>query len=426
MVQAGQDVNAKALVVARGGKIWARGTDCCPIIFTDASDPLDGTYPINTRGQWGGLIILGKATNNLRLAQGGLAVADGVGTIEGLVPGDSRNHYGAALGSEDDDDNSGELRYVSVRHGGTDIGANNEINGITLGSVGRGTKIEFVEVISNDDDGIEFFGGTVDLKHAVVQYCNDDYIDWDQGYSGRIQFVLGVMLPQSGVAAQGDEGMEIDGDDENSDQMPLSNPDSWNITILGRGANRGVLAKERTQGRIANSIFVNFAAGVDLDDDRSGGNGDAYDEWLAGNHVYTNNCFDGVTDLLTIGGVAAGAPDLATFNGQGNVLAPGVIDWSFAIDPLTNTVTDGYDPVPDAGTVTSSALPPVDNFFDRVNYKGAFKPGATPWTEGWTLAAVLETDNSIVSCPEDINGDGVVDVNDFLDLNSAFGDTCGN
>jgi hypothetical protein len=419
----GEAEDANALVVARGGKIFANGNAHCPIIFTDENDPLDGTYSINNRGNWGSLIILGRATNNLLLADGDLAVADGVGTIEGLVPGDSRNHYGAAPGQEDDDDSSGVLRYVSLRHGGTDIGDGNEINGLTLGSVGRGTVVEHVEVVANDDDGVEWFGGTVDCKYLTVLFCNDDYFDWDQGWSGRAQYLFGVMLPAFGeLSAQGDEGFEVDGDDQDSENPPLSNPTVYNATIIGRGANRGVLAKENTQGEVSNSIFANFPQGVDVDTDRAT---DAYNQWLNGDLVFQNNSFAGVDQIFTVGLAAPSAADLASFTGDGNQDDDGVIDFSFTIDPTTNAVTDAYNPVPALGQATSSISAPNDGFFDPVQFRGAFKPGAEPWTAGWTLGALLESDNSLISCPEDINGDGTIDVQDFLDLNSAFGTDCG-
>jgi hypothetical protein len=98
----------------------------------------------------------------------------------------------------------------------------------------------------------------------------------------------------------------------------------------------------------------------------------------------------------------------------------------FTINPATNAVSAGFNPVPAAGTGSSTEQAPVDDFFEGAAYKGAFKPGATPWTEGWTLGSILELDNSLISCPEDINGNGVVNVDDFLQLIGAFGNTCGN
>jgi hypothetical protein len=140
----GDSTDASVLIVARGGKIFAEGTATKPIIFTaesdDLNDPLNPAY--DTKGLWGGLIILGNAPIN---ASGGET------NIEGIPTTDPRGLYGGT----DENDNSGVLRYVSIRHGGISIGEGNEINGLTMGGVGRGTTIEYIEVFANLDDGYE-------------------------------------------------------------------------------------------------------------------------------------------------------------------------------------------------------------------------------------------------------------------------------
>ena len=123
-------------------------------------------------------------------------------------------------------------------------------------------------------------------------------------------------------------------------------------------------------------------------------------------------------------GAPAPAVTAAAFAGAGNTIIPGVIDFSMTFDPSTNTTTGALNPVP-VVDVTSPEVPPVDGFFSGVNYKGAFKPGAQPWTAGWTVSQLIGIDNSIVACPEDINGNGVVNVDDFLQLLGAFNTTCG-
>ncbi len=415
----GEGLDASALVISRGGKIFANGEEHCPIILTAEADPLDGTYSVDIRGQWGGIIMLGKSPNNLLLADGGLAVGDGEGTIEGLAPGDPRNHYGG----NDIGDNSGVMRYVSIRHGGTNIGADNEINGLTMGSVGNGTVLEYIEVIANVDDAFEFFGGSVDLKYGVAAYSGDDYYDYDQGYIGRNQFIVAIQLGNSTV---GDHGFEADGDDSNSGNTPFTDAKIYNATVVGRGANRGVLAREGFGGRISNSIFCNFDTGVDLADE-AGRPFDALQNFLNGTLVFTNNAFDGNNNLIRVNNGTAPANVVTLFANGGNSIVPGIIDFQNAINVSNNAVTNPYNLVPAAGTASSPEVAPVDGFFTPANYKGAFKPGTTsPWTANWTLAALLETDNALVACPTDINKDGQTDVNDFLELNSAFGTSCGN
>jgi len=175
--KSGQGTNASALIVARGGKIMAEGTAEHPIIFTSENDNLDGSVGDMEDGLWGGVIILGKAIIN---------TDEGEKQIEGIPESENRGLYG---GNNDEDD-SGIFKYVSIRHGGTDIGEGNEINGLTLGAVGSKTVIEFVEIFANKDDGVEIFGGKAQLKNIIVAFCGDDSFDYDLGYRGKVSFGL--------------------------------------------------------------------------------------------------------------------------------------------------------------------------------------------------------------------------------------------
>ncbi len=194
---AGTGANATALIIAKGGKINARGTQSSPIIFTSIADNiepgqikspnLDASYS----GLWGGLIVLGNAP---------ISADNDVMQIEGIPASDLNGQYGGA----DEADNSGVLEYISIRHGGANIGEGNEINGLTLGGVGNGTTINYIEVISNQDDGIEFFGGCVNVNNLVVWGAGDDAIDVDQGWYGTLyNFAV--------VCGGTDHGLEIDG-----------------------------------------------------------------------------------------------------------------------------------------------------------------------------------------------------------------------
>ena len=170
----GQGSLASALIVARGGMINAVGTADAPIIFTSVSDDLSTMDDLGPedQGLWGGLLILGNAPCSF---SGDVSELQ----IEGIPADDTFGLYGGNNPS----DNSGTISYVSIRHGGAVIGADNEINGLTLGGVGNGTTINNVEVIANSDDGIEFFGGTVDVSNALVWACGDDLLDIDQALS---------------------------------------------------------------------------------------------------------------------------------------------------------------------------------------------------------------------------------------------------
>ena len=198
--QKGTGSLASALIVARGGKILAEGTSEKPIIFTSIDDNIEVGQQAGTNlnesnnGLWGGVLILGYAKGSFK---GDVTEVQ----IEGIPAGDTFGLYGG----DDDEDDSGVFKYVSIRHGGALIGEGNEINGLTLGAVGRGTVIENVEVVANFDDGVEFFGGTVNASNLVVWAQGDDGLDIDQGYAGTIDNSLVVQGETS------DHAFEIDG-----------------------------------------------------------------------------------------------------------------------------------------------------------------------------------------------------------------------
>ncbi len=433
-------INAHALIVTRGGQIWANGSESCPIIFTSTADPLDGSYAVTNRGKWGGLILLGRAFNNVRstdLKDGGPAAStsitgtDGVGLIEGLAGGDNRHFYGAPIGSEINDDNSGILRHVSLRHGGELLGTANEINGLTMGSVGSSTIIEHVEVTSNLDDGFEWFGGSVNGKYLIAMHCDDDYIDYDQGWTGKLQFVYGLQGPDNsgGALNQGDNGMECDGDDGPGNIAAKSNPVIYNATIINRilpGADEGIEARREVKGTIVNSVFANLARGLNMSTDAAA-------NWNAGTFNVKGCTFQGATTPLRINAVApaAGSPEQIKFNTTDGNLAvadASLIDASFAISPLTsNTVTNRVNPVPAAGATSAQTtfLPPTDSFFSFAKYRGAFEPGGENWIPSYSVASDIGSDLSAVAgCTGDLNRDGVVNTTDFGLFVNAFNTTC--
>jgi hypothetical protein len=194
--EAGTGANATALLVARGGKLMAEGTATQPIIFTSVADEIEPgmvaspNLDPDLNGLWGGVIICGNAPIS----------ADAASVqIEGIPPSDQNGLYGGTVA----DDNSGSIKYISIRHGGANIGEGNEINGLTLGGVGSGTVIENVEIVSNQDDGIEWFGGKVSIKNAIVWNTGDDAIDTDQSWGGTLDNFI--------VINPGDECFELDG-----------------------------------------------------------------------------------------------------------------------------------------------------------------------------------------------------------------------
>ena len=248
---------ASALVVARGGKLMAEGTSDKPIIMTTQKDNIEvgemaGTnLNENDNALWGGLIVLGKAKGSFK---GDVTEVQ----IEGIPAGDTWGLYGGDV----DTDNSGVLKYISIRHGGALIGEGNEINGLTLGAVGSGTVIENIEVVGNLDDGIEFFGGTVSPKNLIVWSVGDDGLDIDQAYSGTISNSMVVLGGTS------DHAMEIDGPEGSYEAQFTLN----NITLKGNATtSKGEYADYRSSAMGAsNNIYTyNFKdeSDVELDND---------------------------------------------------------------------------------------------------------------------------------------------------------------
>jgi len=446
----GTTLAANAILVMRGGKIYAAGTESCPIVFTAEADNLNGTYPLTNKGQWGGIVLLGKAKNNLTApanvgGAGFYGVTTGIGYIEGFTSADARNLYGADPGQEDDNDNSGIITYVSIRHAGASVGANNELNGLTCGSVGRGTTLHHIEVISNDDDGIEFFGGTVDLKYATVMFQNDDAFDYDLGWTGKGQFWFGIKL-DAATFAGGDGGFETDGDDNKVNPAYFSHPVIYNATIIGNGSNTtptgggsgpfAINAKERAEGEIYSSIFSNYKSGFNMVKSLGtrGGTVEAYHNWTgldnAGNATPVAlkvqcNTFVGNTDALTVGGSVANlvAGDATKFAADGNVSSATLAGFDFTIVATGTTVSDQYDATPSTALATT-CVAPADGFFTPSNYRGAFSPSGTSWLSNWAYSALIDATNGLVPCPTDNNADGVTNTTDFLNLVGQFGVSC--
>ena len=374
-IAASLDGTAPALIVQRGGKIFATGTEACPVVFTAEADPMDNTYGIANKGQWGGLVVLGRAKNNLNATTNvgagklGTGIA-GVGFIEGFPAVNERNKFGMQVGQEDDNDNSGILTYVSIRHGGAIVGSNNELNGLTLGSVGRGTTIHHIEVVSNLDDGIEFFGGTVDLKYGSVLFNDDDAFDWDLGWSGRGQFWTAIKTDQT-TASGGDNGFESDGDDNKANAAYQSNPTVYNCTFIGSNNINGVATqkgaaawlKEQTQGTIKSSVLANYQHGVNFINDATRTGDDAYDNWINGTLKFECNTLVANTNQFRVSSAAPSQSDSLKFTTDNNVMVASVVGFSPVHNMITSTnvVSVKLDATPNPALATT-CTPPADGF----------------------------------------------------------------
>ncbi len=248
---------ASALIIARGAKINAEGTSTSPIIFTSSSDNIDAGQTAGTnlnesnRGLWGGLIILGNAPCSFK---GDLTEVQ----IEGIPADDTFGLYGGTIA----DDDSGILRYVSIRHGGALIGEGNEINGLTLGGVGSKTVIDNIEVVANVDDGIEFFGGTVNATNLLVWAQGDDGLDIDQAYSGTIDNAVVILGDAS------DHALEIDG----REGTATGSFTLTNVTLMGNlNTSNGEYADFRSKatGTVSNVYAKGFKDNSDVELDNN-------------------------------------------------------------------------------------------------------------------------------------------------------------
>ncbi|MEW6749440.1 MAG: T9SS type A sorting domain-containing protein [Candidatus Latescibacterota bacterium] len=364
----GQGESASALIVARGGRIDAQGTAASPVIFTaeadDVASPSD--LPRDARGLWGGVILLGRARLNS---------SPGETPIEGIPTTEPRGMYGGT----DDADNSGVLRYVSIRHGGTDIGAGNEINGLTMGAIGAGTTIEYVEVYNNQDDGFEFFGGTVNTRYLISAFNGDDAFDYDEGFRGQGQFWFAIQ-----DAETGNRGAEQDGGTTPEDGQPYAIPQIYNATYIGSGmasANAdndlAMIMRDNAGGRYYNSIFTDFPLrAVGVEDLASGE--DSRLRLEAGDLVLANNLW---WDFGAGSTFAELAPQFvaAHLTANNNRIA----------DPQLAGISRANDgrldprPSPAGPAYTGLASVPSDGFLQSVAYAGAF--GSTLWPAGWSF-----------------------------------------
>jgi hypothetical protein len=282
---------ASALVVARGSKINACGTADEPIIFTSVLDnisigELSGTNLTEIDNEkWGGLVICGAAP-----------VSTGDGDVEGQIEGIPADEEYGKYGGDDAADNSGSLCYISIRHGGALIGEGNEINGLTLGGVGTGTTIDHVEIVGNLDDGIECFGGTVNISNVIVAFQGDDALDIDQNYSGTISNFYVVH------GGDTDEGMEIDGPEGSTYTTGKFTLTNGTIrTVDGEGSAADL--KSKAQGTIENVVFSGYSKFVKVSasfNDDCTVKTDAYDRAIGGDLNVQNCEFIGASDMYSV------------------------------------------------------------------------------------------------------------------------------
>jgi len=390
-VSSGND--ASALVITRNAKINALGTADRPIVFTSELDQLNGNLTGRDVGLWGGVVILGNATLNSR-SDSAIVPAPITDQIEGIVLTGGDTALGT-YGGNNDDDNSGVFRYVSIRHGGAIVGTANELNGLSMGGVGRGTTIEYVEVFANRDDGFEWFGGTVNARNLVAAFCGDDSFDYDQGYRGSLQFLFAIQADNrqsdSDDGFLGDKGFEFDGATApEATATPIGGGFVFNATMIGIGnsfrpngvagaPNVAMHLRDNGAHKIFNSVFVDYANIFQIDADEQP-RLDAGDVRFENNTFFSHLAANNVVNATGGVGVFASGSNLrpASFTTGGNVNANAVLR---GISRSANRVLDPR-PAANSPVLNATVTAPLGGYVTATTYRGAF--GTANWAAGWT------------------------------------------
>ena len=347
-IQAGTTIYGGAeldfLVISRGSQIIANGTRTAPITLTSLSDLTGEANIASTRGEWGGLVINGKAPIN-DCPEG----ADG-GTAQCTKEGEANS---GLFGGDDPNDSSGLLNYVVVKYAGSNVDPENQLNGIAFQGVGSGTEVDYVQVHNNLDDGVEFFGGTVSAKHLVLTGNADDSLDWTDGWRGGIQYLV---IDQAGDS--GDNGIEADNREGDETAEPRSLPRIANMTLSGNPGERAIRLRRGTGLELYNSVVQGSERCLRVQGDSL-------------NQLGTGIKFDGVS--FDCGTLVEG-DDAAAIN---NLLGG------------SNASTTGQ--------VVSAADLSGDALFEPTNFIGAVQNADEDWTLGWTVG--MPNTATDFSCP---------------------------
>jgi hypothetical protein len=363
------DITEKgALIIERGAKLIADGRATDPIVFTSGK-----AIGQRTPGDWGGIIMLGKAPTNRPL--------DPAPVIEGGV--------GRKYGGTDPNDESGILRYVRIEFAGIAAEPGSEINGLTLGGVGSGTTIENVQVSFGNDDAFEFFGGTVNCKNLIAFVTADDDFDFDFGYQGKIQYGIACRKPDFVDGGDAGNGIECDNDGSGSAATPVTRPQLSNFTFVGPNNAAGTAAnhnfgnrwRRATQFVLRNSIMIGWAkAGFSME---SKATADAY---VAGTSEFRNNLVHTNTagafyrgDATAIAVITAAAIQAKAESEGGLTLANA--DDAQLTAPYYSTAPN-FLPKTGSPALTGASFTGMNSYFTSGTFRGAI--GTSNWTTGWT------------------------------------------
>ena len=379
------DVTEKgALIIEPGAKLMAEGTESKPIVFTSGKAVGD-----REPGDWGGIILLGKAPTNRGTTT--------LPTIEGGV--------GRTYGGTDPEDNSGTLRYVRIEYAGIAAQPNSEINALTCGGVGSKTIIEHVMTAYANDDAYEFFGGTVSPKYLVAYATADDDFDFDFGYSGTIQYAVSLRDPRFVDPGDAGNGIECDNDGNGTEATPNTHPVLSNLTIIGPNNATGTAGNHNYGNRWRRAARFTFINSIILGTQKGGVSIESklsYDAYMAGQSEFKNNIIYAVTKPFTTDSstarayittypanpiskevqaamiAEAAAPLQAKAVADGNLIATSADEVALA-SPFNLTAPDF---LPKGGSPALSGTFVSKPGIETVTFRGAF--GTTNWLNGWT------------------------------------------
>ncbi len=357
------------LLVNRGSQLFAEGTATTPIVFTSRQN-VDGTTTENSQGQWGGIVLAGRAPQANCSIFPLVVPVTCTGTVEGTS---------AFFGGNSPADNSGRLRYVQIKFSGFEISTGNELQGLTMAGVGSGTTIDHIQVYNSSDDGIEIFGGNVNLRHIVINGADDDGLDTDTGWRGGAQF--GIVTQRAPGSTSRSAGFEFSAAPKTTPLASryISQPKIANWTLVGRNAPTDAHTVAHldtgTDPTIINSVFTNVtgsaAACLDIHD---------------ADTVTSAPTFNSVFMSCAISYRAASAvASAAVFTAGTNNTAAGTstLTAPAAGTSLSNQVLTFINGANETA-VTPANAPAVYSFFTATTYIGAVQNAADTWWQGWT------------------------------------------
>ncbi|PHR94164.1 MAG: hypothetical protein COA69_00775 [Robiginitomaculum sp.] len=352
------------LVVTRGSQIRSNGTKTRPVTFTSRDDVFGTADLANDRAKWGGLVINGRAPINDCID----------GTATGGTIGCEKSGEGSSglFGGATADDNSGNLFYTKVLFAGNLINNEDELNGIAFQGVGNSTQVDYIQIHNNADDGIEMFGGTVNMKHVLLTGNADDSMDWTDGWQGKAQYVMVVQASDAG-----DRAIEGDNRKGSNAKLPRSMPTIANYTFIGGASgDSGMVIREGTGGHFYNGVITGFKdAGIDIDHTETANRVAAGD--LSFNSIYVVDNKDNLESDGDDGDAALTAAFTAA--GSNNV------DGATQVPAQNSTLTDLVVPGANEAAVIATDVSAIDGFFDATTYIGAVKDANDDWYKGWTL-----------------------------------------